>query len=101
LVDRGEAIMVMPASFRPSPEVVSRRLGDELVLAHLGTERILVLNCTAARLWELLCAAIGREDLKRTMLDEFEVSETELAAEIETLLESLRREQLIDSDGGS
>ena len=92
---------MMPAQFRPSPDVVSRRLGDELVLAHLGTERILVLNGTAGRLWELLCAGTNPEDLKRTMLDEFEVSETELAAEVETLLASLRTERLIYSDGGA
>jgi hypothetical protein len=94
-------MMGMPTQLRPSPDVVSRRLGDEVVLAHLGTERILVLNSTAGRLWELLCAGTSREDLKRTMLDEFEVSETELAAELETLLESLRSEQLIDPDGGA
>jgi hypothetical protein len=94
-------MMGMPTQFRPSPDVVSRRLGDEVVLAHLGTERILVLNSTAGRLWELLCAGTSREDLNRTMLDEFEVSESELAAELETLLTSLRTEQLIDPDGGA
>lgn len=93
--------MVIPSTFRPSPDVVSRRLGEELVLAHLGTERILVLNCTAGRLWELLCAGTSGEDLKRAMLDEFEVSEPELAAELETFLTSLRTEQLIDPEGGA
>ena len=81
--------------------MVSTRLGDEVVLVHLKTERMHVLNRTGARLWELLCAGTNLEDLKRTMLDEFEVSESELAAEVETLLASLRTERLICSDGGA
>jgi hypothetical protein len=87
---------MIPSSCRPSRDVVSTRVGDEVVLVHLITERILALNCTAARLWELLCAGASWVDIKQLMLGEFDVTETQLAAELEGLLASLRTEQLID-----
>jgi hypothetical protein len=90
------AIEMIPTSFRPSPDVVSTRVGDEVVLVHLGTERILSLNCTAARLWDLLCAGTDWADVKQMMLDEFDVTEAQLAAELERLLASLRTEQVVD-----
>lgn len=95
------AIVVIPSNFRPRPDVVSTRLGEELVLVHLGTERILALNSTAARLWELLCAGTSLADVKQMMLAEFDVTEVQLAAELEALLASLRTEQLIAPSGGA
>jgi len=38
----------------PDPEVVARRVDDEIVLMHLGTSHIFALNPTGARFWELL-----------------------------------------------
>jgi coenzyme PQQ synthesis protein D (PqqD) len=101
MVDSGGALMVIPSNFRPSSDVVSTRLGEELVLVHLGTEQILVLNRTATRIWDLLCAAASWTDIKRTMLGEFDVTEPQLAAELEGLLATLRSERLIDQDGGA
>ena len=95
------ANMVIPSHFRSSPDVVATRLGDEVVLVHLGTERILALNSTAARLWELLCAGTSLADVKQMMLAEFHVTEVQLAAELEGLLASLRTEHLIVPSGGA
>jgi hypothetical protein len=93
--------MVIPSRFRSSPDVVATRLGDEVVLVHLGTERILALNSTAARLWELLRAGTSLADVKQMMLAEFDVTELQLVAELEGLLASLRTEQLIVPTGGA
>ncbi len=40
--------------WRCSPDVTARRLGENIVLVHLGTDRIYELNPTAARIWELI-----------------------------------------------
>ena len=84
---------------RPSEEVVARRLDEETVLVHLGTNRIFTLNATAARLWELLQEGHDCETIERRMRAEFDVDGAELAREIESVLESLRAEALIMRDG--
>ncbi len=83
---------------RPSPDVVSRRLDDEVVLVHLRTNHIYSLNQTGARLWELLQTGDDRERIERRMLEEFEVEAADLRREIEELLASLEAEQLVRAD---
>ena len=84
----------LPSRFRASPHTVAQRLGDEIVLVHMKTDRIFVLNRTGARLWELLCAGYDRADIQRLMLQEFDVSEAQLEREVEALLALLREEHL-------
>ena len=80
---------------RPGSDVFSRRLNDETVIAHLGTNRIYTLNATGARLWELLEEGHDRETIEQKMCAEFDVTPRELAAEVERVLESLRAEGLV------
>ena len=79
----------------PSPDVVSRRLGDTTVLIHLRTDKIFELNSTGSRLWELLDGGSDRERLQHELLREFDVDREELAREIDTLVSSLVSEQLV------
>jgi PqqD family protein of HPr-rel-A system len=80
----------------PDPDVVSRRLGDELVLVHLGSNRIFRLNRTAARLWELIGEGVTTaEGLLEALRSEFDVGEDELRGEIDSTLERLGRQGLV------
>jgi hypothetical protein len=81
---------------KPSARVIGRRLEDELVLVHLGTNRIYALNTTGARLWELLDSGHTVEKVVEIMLREFEVDEVGLRSELAALLTTLRREELVD-----
>jgi hypothetical protein len=87
---------VIPSGVRPSPDTVATRLGDEVVLVHLKTERMHVLNRTGARLWELLCGGSNWADIRSVMLTEFEVTAGQLDAEMEDLVRVLSEERLID-----
>lgn len=87
---------MIPSGVRPSPDTVATRLGDEVVLVHLKTERMHVLNRTGARLWELLCAGGDWADIRSVMLTEFEVTADQLDAEMEDLVRVLSEERLID-----
>jgi hypothetical protein len=80
-----------------NPDVVARRLGDELVLVHLGTNRIFRLNHTAARLWELISENVATTDaaLHDALRAEFDVGEEELRGEIAGTLERLKRQELV------
>jgi len=93
-----ESGLVMPPGVRPSPDAVTTRMGDEIVLVHLKTERMHVLNRTGARLWDLLCAGRDWAYIRGVMLREFDVTPEQLDAETEDLVRSLEQEQLISSD---
>jgi hypothetical protein len=82
--------------FRASPDTVAQRVGDEVVLVHVNTDKIFVLNRTGARLWELLASGLERKDIQQKMLQEFDVTEDQLTREVDALVASLREEQLID-----
>jgi hypothetical protein len=83
---------------KANPNVIFRRLGDEIVLFHLGSDRFYELNGTAARLWELLNAGQDDAQIRERMLAEFAVDPEQLAGEAEALLDSLRQEDLISVD---
>jgi hypothetical protein len=82
-------------SAKPNPNVVSRRLDDEMVLFHLETDHFYELNGTAARFWELLSEPGGVTRLQERMMAEFEVDSGDLANETEALLASLKKEDLV------
>lgn len=90
-----------PSSARPlpapSPDVVSRRVGDEVVLVHLGTNRIFALNHTGDRFWQLLVEGKSRDEIEKTLQREYEVTGEKLSAEIDRLLGELRREQIVET----
>lgn len=79
----------------PSPDVVSRRVGDEVVLVHLKTNRIFALSPTGARFWELLSDGNSRPEVETQLLDEYDISREEVSAEIDSLVETLQVEGLV------
>jgi hypothetical protein len=80
----------------PSAAVVSRRLGDEIVLVHLETNRIFSLSPTGARLWELLSAGRSRPEIERQLREEYDVSPEAVSAEIDSLVTLLEAEALVE-----
>ena len=80
---------------RTDPNVIAERVHDDLVLVHMGTNRIYSLNSTAARVWELLSESFSVSRIQETLRAEFDVDDRQLSSEMETLLASLSAEQLI------
>ncbi len=82
---------------KPHPQVVFRKVGDETVLVHTGTNRIYSLNPTGAAVWELLAAGHDapriREQLQRT----YNVEPARLTREVDELLASFAREGLLEA----
>jgi Coenzyme PQQ synthesis protein D (PqqD) len=86
---------------RQSPDVVSSRLGEGGVLVNLRTNRILELNATGIRIWELIGEGRAMGAIARQLQQEFDVAEEELRQELVRLVDDLSREGLIDvSPGG-
>ena len=80
---------------RPVPDVAYRELEGEIVLVHLGTNRIYSLNETGARFWELLAGGSERDEIERQLLEEFVIEPEELRSEIDTMLAALAVEGLV------
>ena len=87
------------ASFAPDPDVVSRRLADEVVLVNLRTNRIFALNRSAARFWELFDAGRPRAEIADALMSEFDVEPDRVDHEIDGLLASLTAEGLVAAHG--
>jgi Coenzyme PQQ synthesis protein D (PqqD) len=85
-------------TFRPQPDVVSRRLDDQTVLVNLRTNRIFELNRTGARLWDLLGEGSSESQIVERLLAEFDVPQEQLEREVRELIDSLLDEGLIGSD---
>ncbi len=83
---------------KTNPNVLFKRLGNEIVLFHLDTDRFYELNGTAARFWELLSEGSDASEIRAAMLKEFEVDSDQFAEEAEALIASLQKENLISTD---
>jgi hypothetical protein len=79
----------------PNPDVISARLGEEIVLVHLRTDRFYELNGTAARFWELLSTGCDSAQINRQLLEEFAVDPNQLADETKRLLMALQEQDLV------
>jgi hypothetical protein len=86
------------SNVKPNPNVIFRRLDDQIVLFHLESDRFYELNSTAARFWELLNEGHDDAHVEERMLAEFAVDREQLSAEAEALLQSLKQENLISVD---
>ena len=84
-----------PGRFRVNPDAVAQRVGEEMVVVHLTTDRMLVLNATAARAWELLTAGHDIRTVHSRMMQEFVVKPDQLTDELDRLVRQLEAEKLI------
>jgi hypothetical protein len=85
-------------AMKPNPNVIARRIGDDIVLFHLDSDRFYELNGTAARFWELLSEGQDTAEIRNQLLEEFSVEGEQLDGEAATLLDSLQKEDLITTD---
>lgn len=71
------------------PDVVAERLGDDLVLVHLKTNKIYELNSTATRIFELAKAGHDRAGIEAQLLAEYAVEAPALAENLDAALARL------------
>ena len=82
------------STIHPDPNVLAKRVGDEIVLVHLETNRVFELNRTASFLWDALGSGSTRDELEELLALEFDVERDELAREIDDLLSQFASERL-------
>ena len=84
------------SEFRPHPEVLARKVGEEIVLVHMGRNEIFALNSTGARLWELLAEGCSRSQAIDRLRSEFDAPDEAVEREAGSLIELLEREGLLE-----
>ena len=82
-------------TWRPSRDVVAQRLGDDLMLVQLATDRIYSLNGTAARLWELVSTGLSADAIETRLGREFAVEPARLRRDVTRILASFAKNDLV------
>jgi len=89
----------MPASFsdrvRIAPEVMIREVGGESVILDLKTERYLGLDEVGTRMWQVLMDSASIQAAYEKLLEEYEVTATQLEEDLRGLLDKLLENELI------
>lgn len=89
-----------PARYRVVDDVVIERLGDTMITVQLGTDRILELNDTAARLVELLADGKTTSEAAETIAGEYSAPLAEVMANVEGTVAQLVEERVLEAVGG-
>ena len=88
---------------KAKPGFVVRNIADEFILMPTGDNigrfnGTVLLNEVSAFVWEKLQNPLSKEDLLEAVLDEYEVSRDTAAKDLDNLLETLRRYDVIADD---
>jgi hypothetical protein len=83
------------ARYTASPEVLAAHLEGEAVLLHMESKDYFRLNDTAAWVWRGLERGLDRDALIASLLERYEVSAEEAAAQLDGLLADLSQRGLI------
>jgi hypothetical protein len=88
--------MDMDARMTVPETVVVRAVGDEVVLLDLAAGEYFGLDAVGARVWELLDCGKSLEEVVTVLLDEFDVTEIELRADVIALVSELVSRGLLE-----
>ncbi len=83
---------------QPARDVVAQRVGHEVIIVNLRTNRMHSLNRTGARLWDLLTAGDDIPSIHAQLLSEFEVDPVQLEHEIAAIVASLKEAGLVQPE---
>jgi hypothetical protein len=81
--------------YQPDRDVIYQKLGEDILLLHLRTNRFYELNNTAARVWELISAGSDLEHTVVQLASEFNAAPAVLMPDIESIITSMTRENLL------
>jgi hypothetical protein len=93
---------VMDERFVRNRDVVARQIEGELIIVPIrrgvgDMNSLYTLNPVGSLLWEFMAEDHTIPEMVQRVCDEFEVSSAQASADIESFLESMVEEKLIDS----
>ena len=90
----------LPGTVQVAPDVVFRDLAGEAVILNLATGLYYGLDVVGTRAWMLLSERGNVEEVLRVLLSEYDVDETRLRADVETLVRELLAKGLLKPAAG-
>ena len=81
--------MNLPATVTISPQVMARRVADEVVLLDLASGNYFGLDAVGARAWELLAEGRAVPEVLDAIASEYEVTREQLESDLARLLHEL------------
>ena len=91
--------MTLTDSVEIPPQVMTRTVGEEVVILDLATGTYFGLDPVGARMWELMGEGKTLDEVCGVMLNEYEVSREELERDTLRLAEELNGQGLIQIAG--
>ena len=79
-----------------SPTVRHRAVGEDGVLVHLESGRVIVVNEVGLYIIQLLVKSMSSQELVDSIVAEFEVSNEQAQIDLDTFLEELNDEQILE-----
>jgi Coenzyme PQQ synthesis protein D (PqqD) len=83
-----------------APDVMLRIIGDEAVILNLKSELYLGLDPVGTRMWTVLQSSPSIQAAHASLLDEFEVEPERLRQDMDTLLDQMLEQGLIELHPG-
>lgn len=80
---------------RAADDVLSRRVRDEVVLLHLGSEAYFGLDAVGTAMWEALCATGSEAGAHAVLTTEFDVEPGRLTRDLRALVDQLLHQGLL------
>jgi len=80
-----------------SPSALTKPIGDEAVILHLGSGTYFGLDPVGARIWKLMGEEKTLAEVCDVILDEYEVSREDLERDIKVLIKDLLAHDLIST----
>lgn len=74
------------------PDVIFRRVDNELVLVKIATNEIFALNPTGARIWELLGEGADIDHTVQRLVEEYDAPKETVRLEVEVFVTELQRQ---------
>ena len=85
------------AQMRPSSNVLTRELGEEIVLMDLGSEKYFSLNETGTVVWSLMADGADLDFIAQQLSVRFDIDELKAMADVVSLLEHFQSAGLIST----
>jgi hypothetical protein len=88
-------------SYRSSTEIIKREIGNETILVPIRKsaeelDSIYTVNEIAARIWDLMDGKKTVAEIKKTLLNDYDVTLEELDRDVEEFISKLLNERLIE-----
>ena len=83
------------ARWKPSPDIASRKVADEVVLLNVKTSDYYSMNPTAVLVWDLIGRNKDLEEIVGTVTTEFDADAGKVRKDVLELIKKLEAEQII------